>query len=194
LVPGRNHLDGNAEPSRRRGGRSRPAAAEERGPRGTARDRALNLLSFRDRSRRELEQRLLRAGYEPADVLETLDALERVGLVDDRRFARAVVEQEAGRRLSGRRAIAVALAAKGVSREVAAAALAEIDEPESERRRADELARSRAGRMGGLAPEVAYRRIAGLLARRGFPPAICHDAARRALEVDPDEGRVGGTG
>src|SRR5437762_1541300 len=89
----------------------------ERRPRGTAHDRALNLLSFRDRSRRELERRLLQAGFEAADVEETLEAMERVGLVDDERFARAVVEQEAGRRLSGRRAVASALAAKGVGRE-----------------------------------------------------------------------------
>jgi len=157
----------------------------ERKPRGTARDRALNLLSFRDRSRRELEQRLLRAGFDPGDVLEVLEGLARAGLVDDERFARAVVEQEAGRRLSGRRAVAAALASKGVDREAARLALAEIDDPESERRRAEELARSRARRMGALAPEVAYRRIAGLLARRGFAPALCRDAARRALEVDP---------
>src|SRR5207244_374392 len=98
-------------------------------PRGTARDRALNLLSFRDRSRRELEQRLLQAGFEPEDVLEALEGLERVGLVDDERFARAVVEQHAGRRLSGRRAVASALFSKGIDRDVAAAALDEVDEP-----------------------------------------------------------------
>src|SRR3954447_7941823 len=124
-------MDDGVEPSRARaGGRSRARAGGggAKKPRGTARDRALNLLSFRDRSRRELEQRLLRAGYEPDDVLEALEALERVGLVDDERFARAVVEQEAGRRLSGRRAVAAALATKGVGREVAAAALAEIDD------------------------------------------------------------------
>ncbi|HXJ63980.1 MAG TPA: regulatory protein RecX [Actinomycetota bacterium] len=191
MEPGRNHHD-EAGRSVERGGNGRPrrrpgSAPSERKPRGTARDRALNLLSFRDRSRRELEQRLLRAGFEPDDVLEALEALERVGLVDDERFARAVVEQEAGRRLSGRRAVAAALASKGVSREVAGAALAEIDDPESERRRAEELARSRVRRMGALAPEVAYRRLAGLLARRGFSPALCHESARRALDVESND-------
>ena len=69
----------------------------------------------------------------------------------------------------------------------ARAALAEIDDPESERARAVELARSRARRMGSLAPEVAYRRLAGLLARRGFAPALCHDAVRRALALESNE-------
>jgi regulatory protein len=161
--------------------------SERKKPRGTARDRALNLLSFRDRSRRELEQRLLRAGFEPEDVAAAIEGLERVGLVDDERFARAVVEQEAGRRLAGRRAVASALAAKGVDREVVRSVLADLDDPGAERERADELARSRAGRLAGLAPEVAFRRLSGLLARRGYPPAVCREAARAALSI-PDDG------
>lgn len=179
------------EPSRARaGGRSRTKAGGGQGkkPRGTARDRALNLLSFRDRSRRELEQRLLRAGYEPDEVVEALEGLERVGLVDDDRFARAVVEQHAGRRLSGRRAVAAALSAKGVDRDTAEAVLADLDDPGAERERAEELARSRAGRMSGLAPEVAFRRLSGLLARRGYPPGVCREAARAALSIDDGAG------
>ena len=159
---------------------------ERKKPRGTARDRALNLLSFRDRSSHELEQRLLRAGYEPDEVALALEGLERVGLVDDERFARAVVEQHAGKRLSGRRAVAAALWSSGVDRETAAAALSELDTPGGERERAEELARSRAQRLSGLAPEVAFRRLSGLLARRGYPPAVCREAARAALAIDDE--------
>jgi len=96
-------------------GEGQGSAAKDSGasrPRGTAHDRALNLLSYRDRSRRELERRLLRAGFEPEEIAEALEGLSLAGLVDDERFARAVVEEEAGRRLSGRRAVASALAAK----------------------------------------------------------------------------------
>ena len=174
MAPGRDHRDASSAPG------------AQRKPRGTARDRALNLLSFRDRSRRELEQRLLRAGYEPDEVLEAIGGLERVGLVDDERFARAIVEQHAGRRLAGRRAVAAALFTKGVDRETAAAALRDLDEPGAERERAEALARSRAGRLSGLAPEVAFRRLSGFLARRGYPPGICHEAARAALAIDDD--------
>ena len=186
MVPGRNHSP-TADASSATSGdgaaaRTNVAAARTRG--GTARDRALNLLSFRDRSRRELEARLLRGGFDPDEVVEALDGLERAGLVDDERFARAVVEQEAGRRLSGRRAVASALAASGVDRDAARAALAELDDSDEERRRADELARARAARLVGLPPEAAFRRLASLLARRGYAPGICRDAARRALAVD----------
>jgi regulatory protein len=160
---------------------------ERKRPRGTARDRALNLLSHRDRSHRELERRLLQAGYEPEEVAEALEALQRSGLVDDERFARAVVEQEAGRRLSGRRAVAAALASKGVDGEAAQAALADLDDLAGERDRAEALASARAGRLAGLPPEVAHRRLTGLLARRGYPPGVARDAARRALGLDAAE-------
>jgi regulatory protein len=163
-------------------------SGERKKPRGTARDRALNLLSFRDRSRREIEQRLLRAGFEPDDVADALEGLERVGLVDDDRFARAVVEQHAERRLSGRRAVAAALTIRGVDRETAATALAGLDEPGAERARAEALARSRAQRLSGYPPEVALRRLSGLLARRGYPAGVCWEAARSALALaDEDE-------
>src|SRR5207244_12978088 len=115
-------------------------ARDRKRPRGSAHDRALNLLSFRDRSRRELERRLLQAGYEAEEVAEALDALERSGLVDDERFAPAVVEQEAGRRLSGRRAVASALAARGVDRNALRAALADLEDPAAGGERARELA------------------------------------------------------
>jgi hypothetical protein len=43
------------------------------------------------------------------------------------------------------------------------------------------LAESRAYRFAGLAPEAAYRRLYGLLLRRGYGPSIARDACRAAL-------------
>ena len=63
-------------------------------------ERALGLLAVRPRSRRELERRLLQAGFASAEVTDVLSRLERVGLVDDEAFARALAEQAFG---NGRR-------------------------------------------------------------------------------------------
>ena len=164
--------------------RARPGEGE--GPprrRGTARDRALRLLGVRDRSRRELERRLLQAGFEPEEVTEALDGLEEAGLVDDERFARAVVEHHTANRLAGRRAVMAALMAKGVDRETAQAAL----EPSGgDEERALELAKRRALRLGRLPPEVALRRLTDFLVRRGHAPAIARGAAATALGLGPD--------
>lgn len=54
-----------------------------------ARELALRALSHRDRSRRELDQRLERAGIPVDERDATLDALTETGLVSDERFAEA---------------------------------------------------------------------------------------------------------
>ena len=79
-------------------------------------ERALGLLAVRARSRRELERRLLQAGFEVAEVADVLERLERVGLVDDRAFARQVADHAFGVKRAGVRAVAGSLAAAGVSR------------------------------------------------------------------------------
>jgi regulatory protein len=144
-------------------------------------ERALGLLAVRARSRRELERRLLAAGFEQAEVADALERLERVGLVDDQAFARQLVEHAFGNRGDGRRAVASALAAKGVDPSVAVAVLDELDGDEQER--ADRLAASRAGRLRSLPPEKAFQRLTSLLLRRGYAPEVARGAARRALGV-----------
>ena len=54
-----------------------------------ARELALRALSHRDRSRRELEQRLGRAGIPADERDEALDELAAAGLLSDARFAEA---------------------------------------------------------------------------------------------------------
>ena len=115
--------------------------------------------------------------------------LEEAGLVDDARFAREVVADRAGRRLAGDRAVRTALLVQGVAREVADQAMMEAGD---EAERAVALARKRAGRLAVSEPEVAYRRLYGLLVRRGFGPSVARDACRQALrEALPEAGEPG---
>jgi regulatory protein len=158
------------------------APREPKHPKG-CHERALGLLAVRPRSRRELERRLLHAGFEDTEVADVLGRLERVGLIDDEAFARGLAEQAFGNRRSGVRAVREALASKGVAPATSAAVIRELGGDEEER--ALELARSRATRLGGLPQEKAYARLVGLLARRGYAPGVARDAARVALGVDP---------
>jgi regulatory protein len=150
-------------------------------PRLDCHDRALGLLAVRARSRRELQQRLLRAGFEAVEVEDELARLEAVGLVDDESFARQVVEHELTVRRSGRRAVVGRLAAKGVDRATIEQALVEGGGSDPER--ALEVARARASRLQGLPREQAFSRLVGYLARRGYDPSVARGAARQALEV-----------
>lgn len=150
-------------------------------------ERALGLLTVRQRSRRELRSRLIGAGFTPEDVDAEIAALADVGLIDDDAFARAVVEQGMGRRLQGRRAISSALSAKGVDRGTIERALHEVDGDgqEGEEQRAFALARTRVGRLAGTPPETAVRRLTDFLARRGFSGSLSRRAAAAALAIDP---------
>jgi regulatory protein len=145
-------------------------------------ERALGLLAVRQRSRRELERRLVQAGFAPDDVAVELTRLEAVGLIDDEAFASAVVEGRMGSRGESRRVVAGRLAQAGVASDVALVALDEA--PDSEQDRADRLAQGRVGRLEGLDPQAAFQRLYGFLARRGYPPDVARNAARRALAVD----------
>ena len=147
-------------------------------------ERALGLLAVRPRSRRELERRLLGAGFEPEEVAGVLVRLEGVGLIDDAAFAHQFAEHEIGVRRSGSRAVAASLRAKGISQETVERALAEATGDDHEQERALELARSRVSRLRGVEPTRAFGRLRDLLARRGYPPSVARNSARRALGLD----------
>lgn len=147
-------------------------------------ERALGLLAVRARSRRELERRLLQAGFEAPEVTDVLERLERVGLVDDGSFARQVAEHAFGVKRAGRRAVVGTLMAAGVPPDIIEATLADAGDEEV---RADALARSRASRLGSVDPVKAFSRLTSLLVRRGYGPEIARQAARRALAVDAEE-------
>ena len=153
-----------------------------------AKERALRLLAVRPRSRSELVHRLTRAGIEATAVGQALSDLERVGLVDDERFA----EEFAAHRLEGRkegvRAARAALRAKGLATDVVERALQGAEEDEEER--AGSLAAVRARRLTGEPPERALSRLTGFLQRRGYGYAVASRAARRALSADPTEDAI----
>ena len=155
------------------------------GKRKDVHERALGLLAVRQRSRREIERRLERAGFGPDEIRGELERLQQVGLIDDEAFARTVVEHSFTTRKEGRRVVAGRLMSAGVAPETAEAVLDEVEGGEEER--ADALAATKAAKLSGLQPDAAYRRLYGMLARRGYAPDVAGRAARRALAVEAFE-------
>ena len=99
---------------------------------------ATRALARREFSVQGLRERLARAGVDPADAEEALEALEHAGLVSDARFA----EQRAGslaERGQGDAAIRFDLERQGVAPELVEEAIAGL-EPERERAAADRRA------------------------------------------------------
>jgi SOS response regulatory protein OraA/RecX len=113
-------------------------------------------LRHRDRSRREVEERLARAGVDADERDDALETLERLGYLDDTRFAAGRAEALAARGF-GDEAIRHDLAEHGVAAEAVEAALGALA-PESPR--AQELVE----RLGATA------KTAAALTRKGFAP------------------------
>jgi len=152
------------------------------------RDAALNLISYRARTRSEL-----RKGFRPARIDPCLDRLEERGFIDDEAVAAAFVRDRLRHRPRGKARLSSELREKGLTSEVAERAIQQVfdDEKVTDHELAQEVAEGWVGRqnvqtLAALAQESpspkrdkARRRLNGYLARRGFRG----DEQRHANEV-----------
>lgn len=145
----------------------------------------LRKLTGQSRTRRELADALADRDV-PDDAADAvLDRMEEVGLVDDRGFARDWVESRQSRRQLSRSAMRRELSAKGVDRDHIDEALAEVEDSD-ELGAARALAEKKARSMTKLEPQVRYRRLAGALARRGFPSHVTTQVLAEVLSDRTD--------
>lgn len=152
-------------------------------PESVARAICLRLLDERPRTRSELEQAMRRREVPVAAATSVLDRFTEVGLIDDAAFAAAWVESRSTGRGLARRALGSELRRKGIDTEVARQALEQVD-GESELVAARALVARRLPRTAGLAPHVRLRRLAGMLARKGYPGEIATQVVREAVAAE----------
>ena len=147
-------------------------------------ERALRLLSFRARSARELEKRLIEKGEPREHVTAAIQRLCANGLLDDARFAEAKARAGIVGTPRSRRRIEQDLARKGVARDVADAAIRQVmaDEGTDELAVAERAARKKMRTLARLDPAEPRQKLYAFLARQGYAP----DVVRRALRVVMD--------
>jgi regulatory protein len=131
-----------------------------------ARLAAVNLLSVRPRSRRELSDRLTRKGLPAEVVARVVEEMARRGYVDDDAFARYWVENRQANRPRGQRALVAELRAKGVDAEAIEAAVAPT--AGDEEAGALLLARRRARTLREPDPRRFRQRLGAFLQRKGY--------------------------
>lgn len=150
-----------------------------------AREICLRQLATRPRTRAELAGALARRGISEEVAERVLDRYDEVGIVDDAAFAQAWVSSRHTGRGLARRALANELRRKGVDDELAGAALDGIDEEaEAETARAlvDRKLRTTRGE-----PDAVFRRLVGMLARKGYPAGVAIRAVKDALAAQSAE-------
>jgi regulatory protein len=143
----------------------------------------LTALTAAPKSRAQLETKLSSRGAAPDLVAKVLDRFEQVGLVDDAEFARSLVRsRQASRGLAGR-ALRQELRRSGVDDDTAADALADID-PDQELATARALVAKRLPSTRGLPTPKRISRLAGMLARKGYPSGVTMQVVRAALAAE----------
>ncbi|AZQ37859.1 recombination regulator RecX [Streptomyces cyaneochromogenes] len=181
---------GRTEPSGEDGGASSSSRAEERTPPGDpveqARAICLRLLTGTPRTRKQLADALRKREIPDDAAEEVLSRFEEVGLINDSAFADAWVESRHHGRGLARRALARELRTKGVDSTLIDAAVAQLDS-EQEEATARELVARKLGSTRGLDRDKRLRRLAGMLARKGYPEGMALRVVRQALEEEGED-------
>ncbi|GAB3599921.1 hypothetical protein GCM10027446_32380 [Angustibacter peucedani] len=178
--------------SSRRGGQRGPSAPTPGGtadetpdadPEQVARSIVLRQLTMAPRSRAQLADTLAARGASDEVAARVLDRFEDVGLVDDTAFAEMLVRSQRASRGLARRALAHELRRKGVDDDTARDALEQVQD-DDEASTARDLVARRLPSTRGLPHDKRLARLAGMLARKGYPAGLAMSVVREALAAD----------
>lgn len=152
-----------------------------------ARSIALRQLTTAPRSRAELATKMAGKGVDPQVAAQVLDRLTEVGLIDDQAYAGMLVRSKQETRGLARRGLQHELRRRGVDDDIAQDALAGVTD-EDERAAADRVVARRLRSTRGLDRAVRERRLAGVLARKGYSGGLAHAVVREALDAEEPGG------
>ncbi|MGW7350535.1 recombination regulator RecX [Streptomyces sp. NPDC054784] len=178
---------------RRRDGGGPASSRAEAGPPRTPKDpgeraRAicLRLLTGAPRTRGQLATALGKREIPPEVAEEVLDRFEEAGLIDDAAFADAWVESRHHSRGLARQALARELRTKGVDATVIDTAIGQL-QPEQEAETARALVDRKLRATRGLDRDKRVRRLASMLARKGYSEGLALRVVRQALEEEGED-------
>jgi regulatory protein len=152
-------------------------------PTGYARQVCLELLEHAPRTRQELAKALAKKGVPDQAAEEVLARFTDVGIIDDALFASMwVTSRHRGKGLAGR-ALSQELRRKGVDDELVREAVGGLD-PAQEEATARQLVRRKLNATRGLATDARIRRLAGMLARKGYSGGLAFRVVKEELEAE----------
>lgn len=134
-----------------------------------AQNYALNLLSYRARSEREIMERMQQKGYESSVIEDTIAYLKEQGYLDDYAFAEMFIRDKSELNKYGQNRIRTELYKKGVAREVINGLIEEMIDSNSEYEKAKELAEKKIKSYQKDSKQAQHRKLNGFLIRKGYP-------------------------
>ncbi len=138
---------------------------------------AYRLLSYRGRSHKELEQRLILKGFPNEDIQKAIGHLKGHGYLDDPSLAESLKRVAMDLKLLGQEGARQFLRQRGIERQVIEGVLSDYDELGSALRLVGK-------KLKGIAPEEkTLRRLSALLRRRGYS----NETIRKAIKLTAEE-------
>ncbi|MDA0692747.1 MAG: regulatory protein RecX [Nitrospinae bacterium] len=134
-----------------------------------AQSTALKYLSYRDRSEFEIRERLGQKDFPQATVQETVSWLNRLGYLNDGRFALNWSRSRISTKKFGEYRLRRELSAKGLTTETIDQTMQVVYSEFSEWELAQSLAQKKLSQLKGVDPKSKSRRLAQYLQRKGFP-------------------------
>lgn len=126
---------------------------------------ALYYLGRRDRTEKELREKLEAKEIPPQEIEAVFQKLKSYGYLDDTAYAKKYQSSKNSYKPTGQRRLKMELYKKGVPKEI----IETVEStPENEYRLACEAAEAQMRRYQRLDQETAQRRLMAFLARRGF--------------------------
>ncbi len=152
----------------------------------SAYEHALNLLTARPYTARNLRRKLVQKGFAATDVDAAIERLLGNGLLDDSRYAAQLVR---GRLLgpgASKRRIRQLLFQRGIPVELADSAIETVIQEESVDLEAvvEKDARRKLASLSGLDPIVVRRRLYSHLARRGYDLDEINAVVKKVMKAD----------
>ena len=136
---------------------------------------SLRMLAMGPRSERDLRDRLKRKSFRAQAVDTAVERMRELGYINDETYARTFIESRLAATPRSRRALAFELGRKGVDREIAATAVAELSDADA----AYAAAQRRLRALRGLDRQAFTRRMGTFLASRGFGYGVARATIER---------------
>lgn len=159
-----------------------------RDPHAIAKAIVLRQLANSPKTRAQLQGALAKRECDPEVAREVLDRLTEVGLVNDEAYAELYVRSKQNSRGVAKSVLRRELREKGVAADSVADVMNAVPEA-AEEDRARALVRTRLPRLHGLDRSVQVRRLAGLLARKGYPSGLASRVVFEEIDQSAEHSR-----
>lgn len=146
-------------------------------------DRAARFIAYRPRSEKEVRRNLSDHDVDDAVVDGAIERLYGLGYLDDRAFAAFWIKDRLTFKPASPRALRYELRQKGISDEIIAECLAEVEADDAAYR----AAQSQVRKLSRLDKQGFRTKLSGFLQRRGFSYSETRTAVERTIEELEEE-------